>query len=336
VFDAQIRLDGKPTFRRLEAIDVDAAIAEAAALRAGLVEPKKVVDGVTVAELVEAMIADMRSGRYRMRSGKPYKTSTIDLYELALTQRICRLLEGPWRALERRDIDRVVDELAAVMPANTCRNTVASLRTLDRFAHRRLGTARLTVELDGVPVSQRQREPVLVGADVIAEVPERHRVAAALALFGGLRASEACALEWHHVTGDTLVVEQQLDQHGATTTLKSRNSVRRIPIVPQLRAELDAQADRARQKQDELARRRPLEGRVYEYDRHVLRRALKRSLDISPQDLRHSFKETLREAGVGEVDSARLAGHSPQVGSTHYASGDSVERAREQVVEAFS
>lgn len=120
------------------------------------------------------------------------------------------------------------------------------------------------------------------------------------------------------------------------TTPKSANSVRRVPIHLPLRAELDAHADRVRTKQDELSRRRELEGRVYAYDRHVLRRALKRSLDISPQDLRHSFKEALREAGVGEVDSAHLAGHSAAVGSTHYASGDSVERARALVEGAFS
>jgi hypothetical protein len=83
-------------------------------------------------------------------------------------------------------------------------------------------------------------------------------------------------------------------------------------------------------------RRRPLEGRVYPYGRHVLRRALKRSIGVSPQDLRHSWKEELRDAGIGEVDSARLAGHSPEVGSTHYASGDSVERVRELVAKTFA
>jgi hypothetical protein len=119
------------------------------------------------------------------------------------------------------------------------------------------------------------------------------------------------------------------------TTPKSRRSTRQVPIHPLLRLELDAAAERQRAKQDELARRRPLEGRVYPYDRHVLRQALQRALGVGPQDLRHSFKEALRTAGVGEVDSAHLAGHSPQVGATEYASANSAQRAREQVAAAF-
>jgi integrase len=174
---------------------------------------------------------------------------------------------------------------------------------------------------------------------VIARVPERHRLAAALALYAGLRASEICGLEWEHVDvgAGLLNVVQQLDHLGAdTTSPKSHNSSRQVPIHPLLRRELDAHADRARAGQDELARRRPLEGRLYPYDRHTLRRALLRSAGISPQDLRHSFKEELRAAGVGEVDSAALAGHSPRVGVTAYASANSAERAREQLAAAFT
>ena len=63
---------------------------------------------------------------------------------------------------------------------------------------------------------------------------------------------------------------------------------------------------------------------------------MKGGLDVTSQDLRHSFKEALRTAGVGEVDSAHLAGHSPKVGSTAYASANSAERAREQIAAAFS
>jgi integrase len=176
-----------------------------------------------------------------------------------------------------------------------------------------------------------------VDASIIATIPERHRLAAALCLFAGLRASEAIAVEWRHVDGEMLSVEQQLDHVGAAmTTPKSRNSTRQIPIHPLLRLELEAEALRLRARQDDLAARRPLEGRLYPYDRHVLRRALRRAVGVGPQDLRHSFKEALRDAGVGEVDSARLAGHSPKVGATEYASGDSAERARGQVAAAFA
>jgi integrase len=338
-FDAQIRRNGRPTFVVLAAVELDAAIADAARVRLDGPAPAPKLTGVTVAELAHALMADMRSSRFRMRSGRPYKPSTIDLYEAVLEHRIVPELgaETPWRQLQRTEIDRLVDELASTQTANTARGSIAVLRTLDRFAARRLGTARLSLELEGVPSSERRREPVLVDETIIAKVPERHRLAAALCLFAGLRASEACALEWRHIEGDILSVEQQLDHVGAAmTTPKSRLSTRQVPIHPLLRIELDAHADRLRASQDELARRRPLEGRLYPYDRHVLRRALKRALDVTPQSLRHSFKEQLRIAGVGEVDSARLAGHSPKVGSTAYASANSAERTREQIAAAFS
>lgn len=339
-FDAQIRRDGRPTFVVLEATTLDAAIAEAARVRAdGPPAPTPRPAGVTVGELSETLIVDMRSRRFRMRSGRAYKSSTVDLYQTVLEHRIVPELGAttPWRSLGRTDIDRLVDELASVQVANTARGSIGVLRTLDRFASRRLGTGRLTLELEGVPAAERIREPDLVDETIIAQVPERHRLAAALCLFAGLRASEACGIEWHHVDGDLLTVGQQLDHLGAEmTTPKSRRSVRQVPIHPLLQLELEAEATRLRARQDELARRRPLEGRLYPYDRHALRRALKRALGVTPQSLRHSFKEQLRAAGVGEVDSAHLAGHSPKVGATAYASANSAQRAREQVAAAFT
>jgi integrase len=338
-FDAQIRRNGKPTFVVLAAIELDAAIAEAARVRHEKPASASTTSGVTVAELAGALIADMRTGRFRMRSGREYKSSTVGLYGAVLAHRIVPELGAatPWRSLQRTDVDRLVDELASTRAANTARGSIATLRTLDRFASRRLGVARLTLELEGVPGSERRREPVLVDETIIARVPEQHRLAAALCLYGGLRGSEVCGLEWRHVDEDLLTVEQQLARDGATmTTPKSRNSTRQVPIHPLLRVELDAEADRVRAGQDELARRRPLEGRLYPHSRHVLWQALKRALGVTPQDLRHSFKEELRSAGVGEVDSARLAGHSPKVGSTEYASANSAERAREQIAAAFT
>jgi integrase len=340
-FDAQIRRNGRPTFVVLEAVELDAAIAEAAWVRLDgpTSTPAPKTPGVTVAELADALVADMRSGRFRMRSGREYKPSTIDLYEVGLQYRIVPELGAgtPWRSLQRTDVDRLVDELAGAQTANVARSSITVLRTLDRFSGRRLGTARLTLELEGIPNPERQHPPVLVDETVLARVPEEHRLASALCLLSGLRASEACGIEWRHVEEGMLSVEQQLDHLGAAmTTPKSRNSVRQVPIHPLLQLELDAEAGRLRERQDELARRRPLEGRLYPYDRHVLRRALKRALGVSAQDLRHSFKEELRSAGVGEVDSARLAGHSPKVGSTEYASANSAERAREQIAAAFT
>jgi integrase len=338
-FDAQIRRNGRPTFTVLEATEPDQAIAEAARVRLDVPAPAPKTAGVTVAELAGSLTCDMRSRRFRMRSGRPYKRSTVDLYQTVLEQRIVPRLgaQTPWRALQRTDVDRLVDELASTQMANTARGSIAVLRTLDRFAARRLGGTRLTLELEGVPSAERRREPVLADSSIIANIPEPHRLAAALCLFAGLRASEACALEWRHVGEDLLSVEQQLDHLGAEmTTPKSRRSTRQVPIHPLLRLELDAETERLRSRQDELARRRPLEGRLYPYNRHVLRRALKRTLGVSPQDLRHSFKEELRVAGVGEVDSAHLAGHSPQVGATEHASANSAQRAREQVAAAFS
>ena len=342
-FDAQIRRGGRPSFLVLEATKVDEAIAEAARVRLEVptAAPAPKLSGVTVAELAETLIADMRDRKFRMRSGRPYKPSTVDLYEIGLEQRIVPELgaETCWRSLERTDVDRLVDTLAGRETANVARSSITVLRTLDRYAARRLGTSRLCLELEGVPVAEREHEPVLVDQAAIDKLAAPHRIGAALCLYAGLRASEACGLEWAHVEleGGMLTVEQQLDHVGdGMTTPKSRSSSRQVPIHPLLRAELEREMPRLRAGQDDLAARRPLTGRLYPHSRHVLGRALKAALGTGPQSLRHTFKEALRGAGVGEVDSARIAGHSPKVGSTAYASADSAERAREQVAAAFS
>jgi integrase len=340
-FDVQVRINGKPSFRVLEAVELDEAIAEAARVRLEAPAPAPKLSAVTVAELAAALIADMRDRRFRTRSGRPYKPLTVGLYEGLLEHHIVPELGAStaWRSLRRTDVDRLIDELASSQAPNSARTAVTALRTLDRYAARRLGAPRLTLELEGVPAAERQTEPVLVDATIVARIPRPHRLAGALCLLAGLRVSEACGLEWEQVDleGEMLEILQQLDHTGvAMTSPKSKNSARRVPIHPLLALELEAAAARLRAGQDELARRRPLEGRLYPYDQPALRRALKRALDLTPQDLRHSFKEQLRTAGVGEVDSARIVGHSVKVGSTEYASADSAERAREQIAAAFT
>ena len=68
---------------------------------AGRPAPAPKPAGVTVAELAGSLIADMRSGRFRVRSGRRYKPSTVDLYQAVLEHRIVPELgaETPWRQL---------------------------------------------------------------------------------------------------------------------------------------------------------------------------------------------------------------------------------------------
>ena len=284
-FDAQIRRNGRPTFVVLEATALDTAIAEAARVRLDGPAPAPKPTGVTVAELAVSLIADMRSRRFRSK----LRARVQALNDRPVRGRVRAPVvpelgaETPWRrftAPSRPPRRRVRLHLTAC----TARSSITVLRTLDRFAARRLGAARLTLELEGVPAAERRSEPDLVDESIIAKVPERHRLAAALCLFAGLRASEACGLEWRHVDDGLLTVEQQLDHVGAAmTTPKSKNSTRQVPIHPLLQAELEAEEDRVRGRQDELARRRPLEGRLYPHDRHVLCRALKHALGVGPR-----------------------------------------------------
>jgi hypothetical protein len=90
----------------------------------------------TVQEAAEELIAGMRTGRVRNRSGDLYKPSAIRSYEAALRDhiapRIGRIRLGD---VQHRDVQRIADDLLAEgRDASTIRNALMPLRVIFRRA----------------------------------------------------------------------------------------------------------------------------------------------------------------------------------------------------------
>jgi len=90
----------------------------------------------SVSEAAEELVAGMKSGRVRTRSGDVYKPSAIRSYAGALRDHVIPHL-GPTRLgdVQRRDVQRIADELLAQgRDPSTIRNALMPLRVIFRRA----------------------------------------------------------------------------------------------------------------------------------------------------------------------------------------------------------
>jgi integrase len=90
----------------------------------------------TLREAAEELVAGMKSGRVRTRSGDVYKPSAIRRYESALRDHVVPCI-GRTRLgdIQRRDVQRIADDLlAAGRDPSTIRNALMPLRVIFRRA----------------------------------------------------------------------------------------------------------------------------------------------------------------------------------------------------------
>jgi len=197
----------------------------------------------TVREAAEELVAGMRSGRVRTRSGDLYKPSAIRSYQAALRDHIVPRV-GPTCLgdVQHRDVQRIAgDLLAQGRDPSTIRNALMPLRVIFRravedgdvtvspCAHLRLPAVRGRRERIASP-DEAQR--------LLAVLPERDRPIWATALYAGLRRGELLALAWDDVdlaTGIIRVERAYDDKDRLEVEPKSRAGRRTVPIVGALR-----------------------------------------------------------------------------------------------------
>jgi integrase len=197
----------------------------------------------TVGEAAAELVAGMKTGRVRTRSGDVYKPSAIRSYEAALRDHIVPCL-GPTRLgdVQHRDVQRIADDLLAQgRDASTIRNALMPLRVIYRRAvedgdiavnpctHLRLPAVRGRHERIASP-DEAQR--------LLAALPERDRPIWATALYAGLRRGELMALRWEDVelaTGVIRVERAYDDKEQVEIEPKSRAGRRVVPMVGALR-----------------------------------------------------------------------------------------------------
>lgn len=203
----------------------------------------------TINEAAAEMIAGMKEGTIRARTGRAYKHTTIRSYEQSLALHVLDDL-GPVRLheLTRGQVQSIVDRMTREKcSASAIRNAVMPLRVVLRRA---LRSGQITVNplshLD-LPAAGGRRHGIVDhnhAARLIAAAPDTDRTAWALAAWAGLRRGEILGLacEAVDIEAGIIRVEQAWDPtSGSMVEPKSEAGRRNVPVVAQLRPLLTAQ-----------------------------------------------------------------------------------------------
>lgn len=172
--------------------------------------PQAVARGMSVREVAKAMGAGINAGTVRTRSGGLYKPSVSRRMESLLRVHVMpRIGDVPAAALTRREVQAMVDALAADKGAETARKAVRALSAAMRYAEREGIIERSPVHTITTPQNGGGERPArfltAAEADVVLEAAHaddatRGRSFAGpligLGLATGLRLGELLALRW--------------------------------------------------------------------------------------------------------------------------------------------
>jgi integrase len=272
----------------------------------------------TVQEAAEELIAGMKSGRVRTRSGDPYKPSATRSYEAALRDHIVpRLGRTRLADVQHRDVQPIADDLLAEgRDPSTIRNALMPLRVIFRRAvedgdlvvnpctHLRLPAVRGRRERIASP-EEAQR---LLGA-----LPEHDRPIWATALYAGLRRGELMALRWTDVdlASGVIRVEWAYDEkEHVEIEPKSRAGRRTVPIVGALRDILvEHKANQARTDLLVFGGDAPFQpSNVWRRAQRAWKRAGLKPIGL--HEARHTFASVLIAAGVNAKAITTYMGHA--------------------------
>jgi integrase len=195
-----------------------------------------------VRDAADALLAGMRAGSIRTRSGDAYKPSAIRSYDAALSLYVLPHF-GALRLsrLRRWDVQAFADRLVADGKSpSTVRNALLPLRVIYLRAIR---DGEVTVNpCSGVdmPAVRGKRTEIPTPQEaitLIAALPLAERPLWATALYAGLRLGELRALIWDDVDLDVglIHVRRSMDARGGLVPPKSAAGLRTVPIPRVLR-----------------------------------------------------------------------------------------------------
>jgi integrase len=296
---------------------------------------------VRVHDAAVRLCRGMVDGTIRTRDGLPYKPSVARKYEEALRVDVLpRIGAAPVQTLTRGDVQRLVDEIAAVRTVEAARKALVALRVTLRVCAQR-------GELDAdpctavrAPASHDGERPariltpdeagaIIAAADAADEKRGRSLAGPMLrvALGTGLRLGEQLALTWGPdcVDLDAATVrvrrafDRELQPDGTYRVVapKTRASRRDVPLTP---------ADVAALRRHRLATGRPPDGALVftrpdgrplepqNAARRILAQACEQAGVAEPwprwHDLRHAYATHTLAAGISIHAVAHLLGHA--------------------------
>jgi integrase len=286
-------------------------------------ELRAAMGALTIREAGEQLVAAMRSGAARNRSGLPYKPSVVSSYESALEQHVYEAMGARRLAqLERRQVQAFVEHLIAQgLAPSTIRNVLMPLRVIYRRAQRDAIVAHDPIAGIELPANRAVRPRGFVthqdAAVLIACVPDRDRSAWALAFYAGLRLGELLALEWHDVNlaASELHVDRAWCSHTKQVTEpKTAAAKRTVPVPDELRRVLLAHRLLTGRPAGLVVQRE--DGGVESGDA-IADRAEKAwkadgiaSLAVGVHEMRHGYASMMIRAAVPITALSRFMGHS--------------------------
>lgn len=275
---------------------------------------------MVVQEVANDLVAGMKAGRVRNRSGDLYKPSAIRSYEAALRDYIVPRL-GPTRLadVQHRDVQRMADDLLAEgRDPSTIRNALMPLRVIFRRAVEDGDLAVNPCARLRLPAVRGRRERIASPEEaqrLLAALPERDRPVWATALYAGLRHGELMALRWEDVdlAAGVIRVKRAYDAKSRVEVEpKSRAGRRTVPIVGALR---DVLTDhKARQRRGDGIVFGSSEGTPFQPSSVWRRaRAAWKSASLEPiglHEARHTFASVLIASGVNAKAITAYMGHA--------------------------
>jgi len=274
----------------------------------------------TVREAAEELVAGMKSGRVRTRSGDVYKPSAIRSYEAALRDHVVpRIGQARLGDVQHRDVQRLADDLLAQgRDPSTVRNALMPLRVIFRRAAEDGDVAVNPCAHLRLPAVRGRRERIASPDEaerLLAALPERDRPVWAAALYAGLRRGELLALRWENVdlaSGVIRVERAYDDKERVEIEPKSLAGRRAVPIVGALRDVLVEH--KQRQGRDVglafgAGAERPLQpSNLWRRAQRAWKRAGLEPIGL--HEARHTFASVLIAAGVNAKAITTYMGHA--------------------------
>jgi integrase len=272
----------------------------------------------TVGDAAEDLVAGMKSGRIRTRSGDLYKPSAIRSYEAALRDHIVPRLDRTRLAdVQHHDVQRIADALLAEgRDPSTIRNALMPMRVIFRRA---IEDGDLTVSPCAhlrLPAVRGRRERIASPEEaewLLSALPGLDRAIWATALYAGLRRGELMALRWTDVdlANGVIRVERAYDEKAhVEVEPKSRAGRRTVPIVGALR-DLLVVHKANQERRDGLV----FGGDTPFHPSNLWRRAQRawKRAGLEPiglHEARHTFASVLIAAGVNPKAITTYMGHA--------------------------
>jgi integrase len=196
----------------------------------------------TLREAADALVAGMKDGRVRTRSGDAYKPSAIRGYESVLALRVLKDLGAlKLSEIHRADVQALADGLLADgLDPSTIRNTLMPLRVIYRRAVEDGVVALNPTEKLRLPAVRGRRDRIASPAEaatLLAALPDGDRALWSGGMYAGLRRGELMALRWEDtdLAAGVIRVERSWDVKEGAVEPKSNAGTRSVPIASVLR-----------------------------------------------------------------------------------------------------